>query len=415
MLLAVEGRKQILRHGQQARLSPKDHYGKAYWLMKTQYDLGLSKIYELVINANPSYAFLLENNTLLQNKFVAAHVFGHSDFFKNNTWFGETNRTMVDVVSEHARRIREYSQSEGQSEVEHFLDAVLSIADHIDPYPQREPPVRSENRKTEHPYQDLFPRERPVARRPERKAQRIPPRPEQDLLRFLLKYADHLEDWHRDVLTIVREETLYFIPQMMTKIMNEGWATYWHLSLMREAGLTNQEFTEFARLHSSVCTPGGTRLNPYYVGLAMWKDIEERFGREKLFEVRELENDVSFIRLYLTEQLVQDLDLFLFQLEEDEWTVTSKNWERVRDAICNQMTNFGFPLITVEDGDYRGRRELFMRHHFEGRELDLLYAERTLQHIYSIWLRPVHLETAVNGHTVTLSCEGDKVTRHVQQ
>jgi len=329
-------------------------HGKAYYTMKASYDYGLSKIYELVINANPSYAFLLDTNSLLHNKFVVAHVFGHTDFFKHNIWFAPTNRQMVETVSQNAQRIRQYNIDEGSAEVERFLDAALSIAEHIDPYPRRE---RADQPSTPKPagegaYGDLFPPAglatslatgRPLKGTPNPPRKRVPPEPEKDLLRFLLEHTDGLEDWQRDILAIVREESLYFVPQMQTKIMNEGWASFWHMRIMRELNLTDDEFVEFGRLHSSVCTPGRTHINPYYVGLKVLEDIERRFGREKVFEVREMENDVSFLRAYLTEELCRELDLFVYELEDGEegdWRVTDKQWERVRDALCDSMTKF---------------------------------------------------------------------------
>jgi len=394
-------------------------HGKAYYSMKASYDYGLSKIYELVINANPSYAFLLETNSLLHNKFVVAHVFGHTDFFKNNIWFSPTNRQMLETVSQNALRIRQYGIDEGSLEVERFLDAVLSISDHIDPFPRREAPEPKQEvpaKGGEGPYADLFPRqaegEREARSRLAKPARRkVPPKPEKDLLLFLLEHADHLEEWQRDIIAIVREEALYFVPQMQTKIMNEGWASFWHMRIMRELDLTDEEFVEFGRLHSAVCTPGHRHINPYYVGLKVFEDIEKRFGRDKIFEVREMENDVSFLRSYLTEELCKDLDLFVYELKDEDWTITDKQWERVRDALCDAMTNFGHPYIVVEDGDYKGRRELYLRHQHDGRDLDVPYAERTLQYLHQIWGRPVHLETRVDGKAVRLTCEGEKVRR----
>src|SRR5437870_8949904 len=108
-------------------------FGKAYHRMKMMYDFGLSKIYEVVINSNPSYAFLLETNSLTQNKMVIAHVLGHVDFFKNNVYFSKTNRRMVDEAAIHARRMSEYEFTYGRKVVEEFLDAVLSIEEHVDP------------------------------------------------------------------------------------------------------------------------------------------------------------------------------------------------------------------------------------------------------------------------------------------
>jgi len=202
---------------------------------------------------------------------------------------------------------------------------------------------------------------------------------------------------------------------MQTKIMNEGWASFWHSRIMRELSLSDDEFVEFSRLHCSVCTPGRNRMNPYYVGLKIFEDIEKRFGREKIFEVREMENDVSFIRAYLTEELCKDLDLFIFKLEDGDWTITDKKWERVRHAICDSMTNFGQPYIVVEDGDFKGRRELYLKHYHDGRDLDFPDAEKTLQYIYQVWQHPVHLETQVTekDQTVIMTCDGGKVERMV--
>jgi stage V sporulation protein R len=137
-------------------------FGKAYHRMKTMYDFGLSRIYEVVINTNPSYGFLLETNSLIQNKLVIAHVLGHVDFFKNNAYFSKTNRRMVDEVSIHAQRIAEYEFKYGRKTVEEFLDSVLSIEEHIDPnfFIKKErdlqpDPNRKPGKKKEGRYDDL--------------------------------------------------------------------------------------------------------------------------------------------------------------------------------------------------------------------------------------------------------------------
>jgi stage V sporulation protein R len=204
---------------------------------------------------------------------------------------------------------------------------------------------------------------------------------------------------------------VFINPLFQTKIMNEGWASFWHNRIMRELDLTDDEFVEFGRLHSGVCTPGRTRMNPYHVGLKIFEDIEERFGREKIFEVREMENDVSFIRAYLTEELCEDLDLFVFALEEGDWKITDKAWERVRDAICDSMTNFGQPYIVVVDGDYGGKRELYLQHYHDKRDLDLPYAERTLEYVYQLWQHPVYLETRIGEKDCVLICDEGGVRR----
>ncbi|GER88548.1 stage V sporulation protein R [Dictyobacter vulcani] len=414
-------------------------HGKAFHRQKMQYDLGLSKIYEMVVNTNPSYAFLMDMNDLLQNTFVAAHVFGHTDFFKNNAYFQHTSRRMIDKASVHAERIAKYEFDHGKDEVEHFLDAVLSIQEHIDYnllLSTNDPSQKDEVAKPlSSDFDDLWGMDDKARKAEEERENRpgktpkFPEKPEKDLLLFLLRHAPNLEPWQRDIIEIVRIEMLYFIPQMQTKIMNEGWASIWHSRIMRQLGdravISDSETVEFAQLHSSVLTPSRTSLNPYYIGFKILEDIERRWdnptreeqdrlgrkpgqGRQKIFEVRELDNDVSFLRNYLTEDLIKDLDLYLYKKEGDEWVIAEKNWQKVRDTIVGNLTNFGHPYLVVDNGDYKGNRELYLTHLFEGQELDLNYAEKTLQHVYTLWGRPVHLETTYEGKRILLTYDGER-------
>ncbi|HYE13110.1 MAG TPA: SpoVR family protein [Pyrinomonadaceae bacterium] len=415
-------------------------FGKAYHRMKTMYDFGLSKIYEVVINTNPSYGFLLETNSPVQNKLVMAHVLGHVDFFKNNAYFSKTNRRMVETVSTHAGRMAEYEFRHGRKRVEQFLDAVLSIEEHIDPnfFIRREVPAgperereRAHSPKPAGRYDDLWDiGKKPDHGAPADEAQSQLARgdrlPEKDLVYYIMRNSPSLEDWQRDVMAMVHEEMEYFVPQMQTKVMNEGWASYWHARIMRELELPDVELLEFAELHSGVVSPHKGQLNPYYLGYKIFEDIERRWddpsagererfgraggeGRAKIFEVRELENDVSFLRNYLTEELCEELDLFVYELVDDEeWTVTEKRWERVRDQLVANMTNFGFPYIVIADGDYNGNRELYLKHQYEGSELDSGYARKVLEHIYALWGRPVHLETVVDEEPVRLHYNGEE-------
>jgi stage V sporulation protein R len=810
-------------------------FGKAYHRMKMMYDFGLSRIYEVVINANPSYGFLLETNSPLQNKLVIAHVMGHVDFFKNNAYFSITNRRMIDDAATHARRINEYEFKYGRKVVERFLDSVLSVEEHVDPnfFVKKDAAVRPGGpapRKSGR-YDDLFaPDELP--KDPDkaayaRRSEDDPILPEKDLLYFLAKHSPSLEPWQRDIVSMVREEMSYFIPQMQTKTLNEGWAcavgnslvlsefglirfdelyargdrigvaggdarrvypitdfhkeecvatirirtrrgftlegahkhrvlladgrwahldevtlgdrvaldvganvwpseqrevefapfaasasvggvgsaagvsaatvarhlrgratrsapsidavaatlgfragmdgkvlssrrrlhrperldvdaawflgffvgdgcvtksgiqlttgdewlrhrvsevaalrfglrpsaywaptetggrwrvevhsrelwrwleavgidlslhaarktipahilcsprsvvsaflrgyfdadayagpagvilssasdelvrtvqllllnfgilstqrpqndgciqlhitsssaarfreeidfslprkrealrayvedcrwfkkedesddivsiehgqgdvyditvdtkhayvangfvnhnSFWHSRIMRELDLDNSDHLEFAELHSSVVSPHVGQLNPYYLGYRILEDIERRWdhpteeevrqgrepgqGRKKIFEVREIENDVSLLRNYLTRDLVEELDLFVYELVNgEEWTITEKGWEKVRDQLVANMTNFGFPYIEVADGDYNRNRELYLKHRFEGVELDLRYAKKTLENCFKLWGRPVHLETVVDGELYVMHCD----------
>ncbi|MGG0193658.1 stage V sporulation protein SpoVR, partial [Bacillus tropicus] len=349
-------------------------FGKQFFRMKLQYDLGLSKIYELVINSDPCYAFLLDTNSLIQNKLIVAHVLAHCDFFKNNIRFSNTKRDMVESMSATAERVKAYEHKYGKEEVETFLDAVLAIQEHIDPSLMRPKLAWSIDdleeeeveKKKASQYDDLWNldnRNKKQERSNVRKKKKIPPQPEKDLLLFIEEYSRELEDWQRDILTMMREEMLYFWPQLETKIMNEGWASFWHQRILREMDLTSDEAIEFAKLNAGVVQPSKTSINPYYLGIKMFEDIEERYnnpteemkrrgvkpgsGRDKIFEVREIEWDVSFLRNYLNKDLVMREDMYLFQRQGKEYKVIDKEWEHVRDQLVNMRTNGGFPYLVV--------------------------------------------------------------------
>ncbi|GAB1305224.1 stage V sporulation protein SpoVR [Bacillus altitudinis] len=411
-------------------------FGKQFHKMKLHYDLGLSKIYELVINSNPCYAFLLDNNSLVQNKLIVAHVLAHCDFFKNNCRFQNTKRDMVESMSAAAERIKEYEHIHGTKEVESFLDAVLALQEHIDPSLVRsklswnlddEDEYEEDKPKRQTPYDDLWGMDEPKTRAKKKTIKQFPPKPEKDILLFIEAHSRELEPWQRDVLTMLREEMLYFWPQLETKIMNEGWASYWHQRIMRELDLDSSESIEFAKLNAGVVQPSKTGINPYYLGLKIFEDIEERYdhpceelkkagvtegsGRSKMFEVREIESDISFIRNYLTKDLVMREDLYLFQKQGRDYKVIDKEWKAVRDQLVSMRVNGGFPYLTVIDGDYLKNNELYIKHWYEGIELDLKYLEKVLPYLYQLWGRSVHIESVLEGKEVMFSYDGKGVHR----
>lgn len=386
-------------------------HGKMYQMQKTMYDYGLSKIYELVINSNPCWAFLLESNTPIQNKLVVAHVLAHSDFFANNAYFARTSRRMLDTVTLNADRIRGYEFRHGSVEVERLLDAVLSIQEHVDPYtagdlfdarPADEPATQP---KRPGPYDDLWDgtdgaMETDVASTNRDGPGSVTPRePDRDLLRFVGTHSPILQDWERDVVGIVRAEMLYFFPQMQTKIVNEGWATLLHATILHRLHLDPNEYVDFADLHAGVVQPGQRRLNPYHVGYTILRTMNLRHDGDdetiapELFELRETASDLSLIRNELTKEIVDDLDLYLYRRVGDELVITDKDWEAVRDRLVTDLTGYGFPIIVAVDGDYEGRRELYLRHEWTGKPLDLPYARHALEHIHRLWGRTVWLET----------------------
>ncbi|MGE6489253.1 SpoVR family protein [Paenisporosarcina sp. NPDC076898] len=411
-------------------------FGKQFHKMKLQYDLGLSQIYELVINSNPCYAFLLNTNSLIQNKLIIAHVLAHCDFFKNNVRFSNTKRDMVESMTATAERIANYEMIYGKVEVERFLDAAMAIQEHVDPSIIRHKLLDYETeeekefvRKT--PYDDLWNLDKNAGNNQAniQKRKKFPPSPEKDLLLFIQEYSRELEEWQRDILTMMREEMLYFWPQMETKIMNEGWASYWHQRILREMDLTSAETIEFAKLNAGVVQPSKTSINPYYLGLKIFEDIEKRYnhptdkmkklgvkensGREKMFEVREIESDISFIRNYLTKELVKQEDLYLFEKKNGNYQITDKEYEHVRDQLISMRVNGSFPYIVVEDGDYSKNGELYLKHGYEGTELDPPYLEHVLPYIYQLWGRSVYLETYVENKPIVYIYDGKKVSRRL--
>lgn len=414
-------------------------FGKQFHKMKLQYDLGLSQIYELVINSNPCYAFLLDTNSLIQNKLIIAHVLAHCDFFKNNIRFSNTRRDMVESMTATAERVAAYEAIHGKEAVEHFLDAVLSIQEHIDPSmintnrtaEELEADEKYEEKPMKTAYDDLWSLDRESIdkqpKEPANKRKKNPPSPEKDLLLFIEENSRELEPWQCDILTMMREEMLYFWPQLETKIMNEGWASFWHQHILREMDLTSDDTIEFAKLNAGVVQPSKTSINPYYLGIKIFEDIEERYnnpteemilhgekankGREKIFEVREIESDISFIRNYLTKELVQREDMYLFEKKGSDYTITEKDYKQVRNQLVSMRVNGGFPYIVVEDGDHARNGELYLVHGYEGIELDLKYLENVLPYIYQLWGRPVHMETYVENRQVVYSYNGIEVKR----
>src|SRR5437588_986831 len=225
---------------------PHWSFGMAFEELKKSYDYGLSKIYEMVINNDPCYAYLMRSNHDVDQKLVMAHVYGHCDFFKNNAYFAHTSRKMMDEMANHGMRIRRYAEKYGEDEVETFLDKCMSVDDLIDMHSvairRREevsrydfaPKEEEENKGTRFKskdYMDAYinPLAALKAEEEERKklmeqaARNFPERPEKDVLLFLIEHAP-LKPWQRDVLSIVRDEAYYFAPQGMTKVLNAGWA-----------------------------------------------------------------------------------------------------------------------------------------------------------------------------------------------
>ncbi|MEW5986920.1 MAG: SpoVR family protein [Chloroflexota bacterium] len=429
---------------------PHWRFGMEYERLSKSYAYGLHRIYEMVINTDPCYAYLLKSNNLVDQKLVMAHVCGHADFFKNNLWFAHTNRKMLDEIANHGSRIRRYIEKYGLETVETFLDACLSLDNLIDihsPGIRRRPSAaeleEDDDEQAEIPriqakeYMDSFINPPEYLARQKRKAdeekarrKQFPEQPERDVLLFLMEHGP-LENWQRDVLGIVREEAYYFAPQRQTKIMNEGWASYIHSYIMTQRAMSPDELIDYADHNAGTLAVHPGRLNPYKMGVELLRDIEDRWnrgafgpeyeacesiearrqwdrklglGRQKIFEVRRIFNDVGFIDTFLTEDFARDHKLFTFAYNEDteQYEIASRNFQEVKRRLLFQLTNFGQPIIEVIDANFQNRGELYLVHRHEGIDLDVPYAEDTLRGLYYVWGRPVHIETEIEdrGHVV---------------
>jgi stage V sporulation protein R len=427
---------------------PHWRFGMEWERLRKGHAYGLHRIYELVINADPCTAYLLRSNAPVDQAIVMAHVYGHADFFKNNLWFAATNRKMVDQMANHGTRIRRYADRHGTDRVERFLDDALAIENLVDPhevYAPRPPapPARDaadaledEARTLEervprvrsgHEYMDRHlqpPEEREKERRrlsdELHRRRRFPPEPRRDVVGFLAEHAP-LASWQQDVLSIVRTEALYFAPQAMTKVMNEGWATFWHSAILTERILRDDEVIDFADVHSGTVAQAPGRLNPYKLGLELWRDIEDRWnragspaaggGRRKIFEVRKAHNDVTFVDEFLTEEFAERRRMFTTRTGTDGTPrIASRDVREIRERVLGDLTNGGQPVVVVDDGNFRNRGELLLDHRFDGRDLRTDWARETLECLRRIWGRPVHLRTRVDGRPRLLTYDGDRHT-----
>jgi stage V sporulation protein R len=415
---------------------PHWSYGKSYEKLKTLYDHGVSGLpYEMVINSNPAIAYLMRDNTLLLQILTIAHVYGHNDFFKNNFTYRTTRPELtIETFKAHALRVRRYIEdpSIGLEKVEHVLDAAHALQwqcrrnlaiRKIGPAEQIERAVEAA-RPREDPFKKIH--ARPEYKEPD--LRRVPLEPDEDVLLFIRDHNPYLAEWEKDLLTIVDEEAKYFLPMMETKIMNEGWASYWHHRILESLELDQGLHLEFIIRHNQVVRPIPGQINPYHLGFKIWQDIYRRWtnptpeevrrdgppnksGTEKIFEVREVERDASFIRRYLTEELMREMDLFEYEQRGDEYVVSKvsdeEGWRKVKETLIKNVGANSIPVIKVEDADFGQNRTLYLKHYHDGRDLHLEYGEKTMSYLQRLWGREVVLETTLDGKR-SLLCSNDR-------
>ena len=436
---------------------PHWRWGMQFEGLQKQYSYGLAKIYELVINNDPCYAYLMRSNPLVDQKLVMAHVYGHSDFFKNNCWYSHTNRKMVDTISNHAVRVRRHIDAQGLEVVEEFIDICLSVENLIDTY---SPYFSKDQRKSKDdldeggpnvqgprfpgkPYMDEFVNSPEMIAEEKKEIlnsiediDQFPAEPQRDVLQFLLHHGQ-LQSWQRDVLSIIREESYYFAPQGMTKIMNEGWASFWHSRMMTRKIMDASELIDYADHHSGTLGSSPGMLNPYKLGIELFRDIHRRWdsgqhgsewescqdshgrdewneaeeqGMDKIFEVRRTHNDITFIDEFLTESFCQQHKMFTYKFDrqQGQYVLDSRGFPEIKSQLLDQLSNYGRPRIFVESGNYGNRSELLLKHDWSGIPLRMDYARRVLENLEKIWGRPVHLETFIDGKTKIFGYNGSR-------
>ena len=399
---------------------PHWSFGARYIYQLVQRHMGYSRLFEVVFPGNPGHAYLAASNGLSDNILVTAHVLGHADFSKNNMMFrrcqeqGATH--IVEHAASHARQIERDIETYGQNAVERVLDAALALEQYVDLDQALRREHYPEYAATAKPLVDDVFRARfaaldgaPVAGAARKARAPIPPHPERDLLWFIATYAPEMESWERDIFLAVREESFYFYPVYATQIMNEGWASYWHARLLREAEFIPQPaYLDAIKCHSDVVRPiaagekSALSVNTYHLGFTLWEDIVERHGIDAARRIRAEDDDFSFLRNYLTKEIAADMGLFRFQGQTNgQYKVLAGDIDELREGLLSGKYNFGAPRVAVTE--VRSDGTLVPRHDtaLDGRGLDVDRARKVLDYVKSVWRRPVLLKT-VDGAAKTV-------------
>ncbi|MGR8934934.1 MAG: SpoVR family protein [Gammaproteobacteria bacterium] len=420
-------------------------FGKQFLSVEKSYKRGqMGLAYELVINSNPCIAYLMEENSIAMQALVIAHAcYGHNAFFKNNYLFKvwTSADAIVDYLVFSRNFIADCEERYGATAVEEILDSCHALMNYgVDRYKKPAPLSMDEERvrqKEREEYlqsqlNDLWRITVPVRDEVEtRQKPRFPPEPEENLLYFIEKHAPLLEPWQREVVRIVRKIAQYLYPQRHTKVMNEGWATFWHYTLLNrlyDEGKVNEGFMlELLNAHSAVVfqpdydRPYYSGINPYALGFSMMSDIrricehptpeDKRWfpdiaGRDWLetldFAMRNFK-DESFVGQYLSPKIIRDLKLFTVLDDDldDEVEITAihdeDGYQAIRRALSEQYNPGNQePNIQVYSVDTRGDRSLTLRHYLHQRRPLGDTTDEVLRHVRRLWGFKVRLESVDN-------------------
>jgi stage V sporulation protein R len=358
---------------------PHWRFGMEYDRLLKGHAYGLQRIYELVVNTRPVVAYLLRQNAPVEQKLVMAHVCGHADFFRRNAWFAHTDLDMLDTMASHGTRIAALADRHGRDEVESFIDRVLSVDNLVDASALS----RAKGRPGNAPGL-----ERGAA--------------PGDVLGHLLLRAP-LADWEQEVLAMLRDEACYFLPQMLTRIMNEGWASFWHSRLMTGTLLRDAEVVDYAVQHAGAMGGDDGPMNPYKLGLELYRHLERQAGGgeaglARVFEARAVHNDLTFVDEVLDEEFARAHGM----------GGTAEEFAAARESLLASLTNAGQPVLRRLEGE---GPELELEHVWSGAELQLEQAEETLRNLALLWRGPVRLHTRLDNRALLISCAAGGITR----
>jgi stage V sporulation protein R len=412
--------------------------------------------YEVVINSDPSRAYLMKNNTFGVQCLVMAHVIGHAAFFTMNKYFEETRKDIIQVMDYAAKRYNEYEKAFGLDELEMIVDAGHALQFHSSPFDieteeNKKKRVFEMRRRKDHninkgEYADITKNHEDEDKVKQdiqlynqklwrAIRQKTPIEPCGDLLRYIIDYSTKLEDWQKDILEILRLEGQYFWPQIKTKYMNEGFATYWHQKLMgqlfKEGFLDTSTHAQYNFSNALVKAQHKLAMNPYLIGCKMWEDIVMRWdkgrhgrdwedcnnrkerdewdtkdmkGHEQMFRILRSYQDWFFMQNFLTIDLVEDLNLYIYVGKENPQSFdlirTNHEADDVRNLIIASFAHSHIPEVNIVNINYEDAGKMFLKHSYAGAELQLEYAKKTLNHIYDLWGREVILETVLQKKPV---------------
>ena len=374
-------------------------YGKSFERTHQMYNLGMEGLpYELIINSNPSIAYLMRENPFYLQILIMAHCIGHSDFFKNNRIFEKTRPdAIVRKMRNAKKRIQQYSENPniGQKAVESFLDSLHAIRFQT----ERNRIKRLSRKEISEKYINLINSsdeknnsidiEKPLLE------------PDYDLLSFLIDYGTHFKDWQIDMLNIVRDESWYFIPQIQTKILNEGWACFWHYKIINELDLPQKYHIPFLKSHNQVVRPHVSSINPYNVGFYLFNKIEREKGIDECFFIREIQDDTSAINCHLDIEDFRKLNLFTYSVKKNKISIDDisdeEGWKLVRSNLLKNIGVNSIPRVYVSDISKNG--DLILNHDHDGRDLELEFAEEVILNIRKLWNREVKFFTMIEDES----------------